>query len=56
LLHAYSVGFSATLNILMEIGGIVALFGAIAAFVLVRQRDFVISHGAPPAAEPAAAV
>ena len=41
LLHAYRVGFSATLNELMLIGGVLALVGAAFAYWLVRQRDFV---------------
>ena len=41
LLHAYRVGFSSTLNELMVIGGVLALVGAVLAYVLVRQRDFV---------------
>lgn len=41
LLHAYRVGFSATLNELMLIGGIVALLGAVLSYLFVRQRDFV---------------
>ena len=50
LLSAYHVGFSATLNHLMDIGAIVAFVGAVCAFALVRQRDFVIPTGAggPP--------
>jgi hypothetical protein len=47
LLDAYQVGFSATLNHLMEIGAVVALVGAVCGFALVRQRDFVIPTGAP---------
>jgi EmrB/QacA subfamily drug resistance transporter len=52
LLHAYRIGFSATLNELMLIGGIVALIGAALSYVLVRQRDFVATGiaGAAPAA------
>jgi EmrB/QacA subfamily drug resistance transporter len=41
LLHAYRVSFSHTLNVLMLIGAVIALVGAVGAFVLVRQRDFV---------------
>ena len=41
LLHAYRVGFSHTLNLLMVIGAIIAFVGAVCALVLVRQRDFV---------------
>jgi EmrB/QacA subfamily drug resistance transporter len=47
LLQAYHVGFSVTLNHLMEIGAVVALVGAVCGFALVRQRDFVVPTGAP---------
>ena len=50
LLDAYHVGFSATLNHLMDIGAVVAFVGAVCAFALVRQRDFVIPTGAGGAA------
>jgi hypothetical protein len=50
LLHAYRVGFTATLDDLMRIAAIVALLGAVAAGALIRQRDFVPSHGAAPVA------
>ncbi len=61
LLDAYRVGFSATLNHLMDIGAVVAFVGALCAFVLVRQRDFVVptatvgtpGAGGPPAGTPA---
>ena len=43
LLHAYRVGFSATINHLMVIGAVIALIGSVGAFALVRQRDFVPS-------------
>ncbi len=50
LLHAYHVAFSSTLNHLMDIGAVVAFVGALSAFVLVRQRDFIVptAAGAPP--------
>jgi EmrB/QacA subfamily drug resistance transporter len=48
LLHAYRVGFSATLDRLMIIAAVIAFIGAVASFILVRQRDFVPSF-APPA-------
>ena len=49
LLQAYHVGFSTTLNHLMVIGAIVAFVGAVAAFALVRQSDFVVpGAGGPP--------
>jgi len=54
LLDAYQVGFSATLNHLMDIGAVVALVGAICGFALVRQRDFIIPTGAPAAGPPGA--
>jgi EmrB/QacA subfamily drug resistance transporter len=54
LLHAYHIGFSTSLNHLMDIGGVVALVGAVGAFALVRQRDFIIpgTPSAPPASAP----
>ncbi len=53
LLHAYRVGFSATLDHLMVIGAVIAFIGSIASFALVRQRDFVPSVAAPtPGAAP----
>jgi EmrB/QacA subfamily drug resistance transporter len=42
LINAYHVAFSGTLNLLMIIGTVIALIGAIGAYVLVRQRDFVV--------------
>jgi hypothetical protein len=54
LLDAYQVGFSATLNHLMDIGAVVAFVGAICGFALVRQRDFIIPTGAPTAGPPGA--
>ena len=53
LLDAYRIGFSATLDHLMIIAAVIAFIGSIASFVLVRQRDFVPSIGAPPASDPA---
>jgi len=52
LVNAYHVGFSATLNHLMDIGAVVAFVGVLGAFTLVRQRDFVVptGAGAPPGA------
>ncbi len=47
LLHAYQVGFTSTLDHLMIIATVIAAVGSVAAFALVRQRDFVVSHGAP---------
>jgi predicted MFS family arabinose efflux permease len=58
LLHAYHVGFSSSLNHLMDIGGVVALIGAIGAFALVRQRDFIVpgagGHDQEPQGGPSA--
>ena len=54
LLSAYHVGFSATLNHLMDIGAIVAFVGALCGIALVRQGDFVVPTG-PPAGPPAGA-
>jgi EmrB/QacA subfamily drug resistance transporter len=61
LLEAYRVGFSTTLNHLMDIGAIVAFVGLVGAVLLVRQRDFVVptAHVTPsqqpePAAAPVA--
>ncbi len=42
LLDAYHVAFSSTLNHLMDIGAVVAFVGALGAFTLVRQRDFIV--------------
>jgi EmrB/QacA subfamily drug resistance transporter len=49
LVSAYHIGFSTTLNHLMVIGAIVAFVGCIAGFTLVRQNEFVVPTGAPPA-------
>jgi hypothetical protein len=45
LLHAYHVGFSTTLNHLTIIGAVISFVGSVAAFALVRQRDFVVPAG-----------
>jgi EmrB/QacA subfamily drug resistance transporter len=45
LMQAYHVGFSTTLNHLMELGAVVAFVGVLCALVLVRQRDFVVPAG-----------
>ncbi|HVX21478.1 MAG TPA: MFS transporter [Acidimicrobiales bacterium] len=50
VLHAYHAGFASSFNLLMLISTGVAFVGAILAFVLVRQRDFVPSHGPAGAA------
>ena len=56
LLHAYRSGFSSTINELAWIAAGVAFVGAVAAFALVRQRDFVVSHDrGPRPSEPAGA-
>jgi EmrB/QacA subfamily drug resistance transporter len=47
LIDAYHAGFSTTLNHLLDIGAVVAFVGAVGAFALVRQRDFVVPTGAP---------
>jgi EmrB/QacA subfamily drug resistance transporter len=44
LLDAYQVAFASTFDHLMLIGVVVAAFGSISAFALVRQRDFVPSY------------
>ncbi len=43
LLSAYQIGFTKTLNHLMDIGSIIAVVGAVGCLILVRQRDFVPS-------------
>ena len=45
LLEAYRVGFTTTFNHLMAIAAAVALVGAVGTALLIRQRDFVVSHG-----------
>jgi hypothetical protein len=55
LLHAYRVGFTGALTSILLIAAGIALLGSIAAFALIRSRDFVASEGpgAEGAAEPA---
>jgi EmrB/QacA subfamily drug resistance transporter len=53
LLQAYRIGFSDTLDHLMVIGSVIAFLGSVAAFALVRQRDFVPSYAAPSEGDPA---
>jgi EmrB/QacA subfamily drug resistance transporter len=53
LIQAYHVGFSSTLNHLLDIGAVVAFVGAVGAFALVRQRDFVVPTAGPPTAHEA---
>jgi EmrB/QacA subfamily drug resistance transporter len=48
LLQSYRIGFSGTLNHIMIIGAIIALCGSVAAFALIRQRDFVPSYSPAP--------
>jgi len=48
---AFLAGYTDALNELFLIAGVVALLGALAGFVLVRQSDFV-AHGAPDAGPP----
>ena len=50
LLHAYQVAFASTFDHLMVIGVVVAALGSIAAFALVRDRDFVPSYSPSEAA------
>ena len=55
LLHAYRVGFTGALTSILLIASAIALLGSIAAFTLIRSRDFVASQapGAEGEAEPA---
>jgi EmrB/QacA subfamily drug resistance transporter len=55
LLHAYRVGFTATLDDLTRIAAVIAFLGALAAVLLIRQRDFVPSYAPAPAGAPAPA-
>jgi len=50
LLHAYRVGFSATLDRLMIIAAVIAFIGAVGSLILVRQQDFVPSFAPPTGA------
>jgi EmrB/QacA subfamily drug resistance transporter len=43
--------FAGGLNVLFVVSGALALVGAIGSLALIRSRDFVASHGAPPAPE-----
>jgi hypothetical protein len=57
--HAYRVGFTSAFSKIALIAAVVALLGAVFAFVLVRSRDFVAERGASapePDAEPLASV
>ncbi len=53
LVHSYRVGFTDAFTSILLIAAAVALVGAVLAFALVRQRDFVAS--AEPGGEPAPA-
>ena len=48
-MHAYRVGFTEALTRILEIAAGVALAGAVAAFALVRQSDFVTPDQPEPA-------
>jgi predicted MFS family arabinose efflux permease len=56
VLHAYRVGFTGAMTTILLIASGIALLGAIAAFSLIRSRDFVSSEepGAEGEAQPAA--
>ncbi len=47
IVDAYRSAFASSLDLLLTIGAIVALIGAIGAFALVRQRDFITMQGGP---------
>ena len=55
LLTSYQAGFTSTFDHLMGIATVVALVGAVGCLFLVRQKDFVPSHGEgewkPPAGD-----
>jgi EmrB/QacA subfamily drug resistance transporter len=55
LIHAYRVGFTGALTSILLIASGIALLGAIAAFALIRSRDFVASYepGTEGEAQPA---
>ncbi len=54
LLHSYRVGFTGAFTTIAAIAAVLALSGAVLAFVLVRSRDFVSSGGAEAPGEPSA--
>jgi len=54
LVHAYHVGFTGSLTVLLEIASVVAVCGAALAFALVRSSDFVGAEHAAGAPEGAA--
>jgi len=49
LLTAYQTAFTTTFDHLMGIAAVIALVGAVGCLILVRQKDFVVSHGPPSA-------
>jgi EmrB/QacA subfamily drug resistance transporter len=51
LFHAYRTGFTASFDVLAYISAVIALVGAVACVVLVRQRDFVPSGGPAASAD-----
>jgi len=55
VLSAYRLGFAGSLDHLMVISAVIAFVGAVAAFTLVRQRDFVSAYSPAPASGDAAA-
>jgi predicted MFS family arabinose efflux permease len=54
LRHEYLALFTGALNDLFLVAAVIAFAGGVLAFALIRQRDFIASHAAAPAA-PAAA-
>jgi EmrB/QacA subfamily drug resistance transporter len=52
LVHSYKVGFIGAFTTIALIAAVIALTGAVLAFILVRGRDFVTSSPAPMAPEP----
>jgi EmrB/QacA subfamily drug resistance transporter len=51
LTDAYQIAFSGTLNLLMFIGTVIAIVGALGGYLLVRQRDFVVPSYEPQSAD-----
>jgi EmrB/QacA subfamily drug resistance transporter len=51
LVAAIRSGFASSLNLLLVVSGVLALVGAVGALALIRKRDFVVTHAAPPAPE-----
>ena len=52
LVHSYKVGFIGAFTTIALIAAVIALTGAVLAFILVRGRDFVTSSPAPMAPAP----